>query len=96
MKQSELSVKDSRNLNINTLMHRLKLFICDLSIGGRCRLLLIDLFASDGFSATVCVFIRFPQGTIALGLISGGKRSQPHILANPWLSFDIPEYIGCK
>lgn len=55
--------------------------------------MLIDLFASDGFSATVCMFIRFSQCTIALGLISGGKHFQPHILANPWLSFNLPEYM---
>lgn len=53
-------------------------------------MVLIDLFASDGFSATVCMFIRFSQGTRAVGLINGGKRFQPQILAYPWLSFHPP------
>lgn len=53
-------------------------------------MVLIDLFAFDGFSATVCMFIRFSQGTRAVGLINGGKRFQPQILANPWLSFHPP------
>lgn len=77
-------------------MYRLKLFICNLSIPGKCRLMLIDLFASGGFSATVWMFIRFSQGAIAGGSSSGGKPFQPHILANPGLSFNPPEYIGYK
>lgn len=58
-------------------------------------MMLIDLFASDGFSATVCVFSRFSQGTKAVGSIhGGGKRFQPHILANPSLFFNPPGCIG--
>lgn len=82
--------KGITNLNITTFVHRLKLFIRNLSIRGKYRVVLFDLFASDGFSATVCMFIRFSQGTRAVGLINGGKRFQPQILAYPWLSFHPP------
>lgn len=61
-------------------MYRLKLFICNLSIPGKCRLMLIDLFASDGFSATVWMFIRFSQGAIAGGLKQWGETfPTPHL-----------------
>lgn len=45
---------------------RWRLFICDLSIPVKYSAKTIDLFAYHRFSATVCMFIRFSKGTIAV------------------------------
>lgn len=47
-------------------MYRLELFIYNLSILDKYSMKMIDLFAYHGFSATVCIFIRFSKGTIAV------------------------------